>query len=273
MLMEVGASPKPGLVCPDHNGSHTDMDHALFVASANALRPYLETCAAVGMETCADAPETVFPHLRRAGVEAEKAMFAATNGVNTHKGMIFSMGLATAGAARTRGKGEALVPETVAATAGSFVNGIVARDLLPLKEKLPDRRLTAGEKLYLEHGIPGIRQEAENGFPSAVAASRRLLSRGTMPLEDALPHELLHLIVETDDTNIIWRGGIEGLAYAKGAARDALEKGGMHAQEGRERVLAMRDEFVRRNLSPGGCADLLALASFLFLLHEEGGGT
>lgn len=270
MLMEVGASPKPGLVCPDHNGSHKDMDHALFVASADSLHPYLLECVTIGMDRHTDPAEAVFPLLREAGVRAEQAMFSATKGVNTHKGMIFSMGLATAGAGRAMGQGSPPWPETVAEQAGSLVRGIVARDLEPLRRQLPDRRLTAGEKLYLEHGIPGIRQEAENGFPSALETFRRLhYLYDENDLELALPHELLHLIATTDDTNIVWRGGIEGLAYARAAAVKALQKGGLKTPEGRENVCAMRDEFVRRNLSPGGSADLLAVASFFLLLQRH----
>lgn len=287
VLMEAGASPKPGLVCPDHNGAHKDMDHALFVVSADSLRPYFLECAGIGLARAADTPEAVFPLLREAGRRAEQAMFAATGGINTHKGMIFSMGLVTAGAGRVLGKNLAPQPEAVAAEAASFVKGIVARDLEPLKRTLPARRLTAGEKLYLEHGISGIRQEAENGFPSALDAFRRLLSPhdgiapGQLPgqtpnpipdLNTALPHALLHLIAATDDTNLVWRGGMGGLAYARSAAAEALDKGGMHTPQGRECVFAMRDEFTRRNLSPGGSADLLAVASFFWLLHRHAGG-
>ncbi|CAK7001757.1 MAG: 2-(5''-triphosphoribosyl)-3'-dephosphocoenzyme-A synthase [Desulfovibrio sp.] len=273
VLLEAGSSPKPGLVCPDHNGAHKDMDYPLFVVSADSLKPYLLECASTGFATYSDDAQIVFPLLREAGVRAEKAMFTATNGVNTHKGMIFSMGLITAAAGRTLGKGvpENVMPERIAQEASFFVTGIVARDLLPLREKLPNRRLTAGEKLFLEHGIPGIRQEAEDAFPSAIAAFRYLQTLlPDLPLEKALPQTLLYLMATTDDTNLVWRGGLEGLAYARNAAREALDKGGLGTEEGLRHVHALRDEFVARNLSPGGSADLLAITAFLHLLHERG---
>ena len=271
VLMEAGSSPKPGLVCPDHNGAHKDMDYPLFVASADSLKPYLFECAFTGFETWSDTAENVFSLLRAAGVRAEKAMFAATKGVNTHKGMIFSMGLITAAAGRILGKGAFPAPESVAEEAAAFVAGIVSRDLLPLKENLPDRKLTAGEKLYLDHGIPGIRQEAESAFPSAVAAFRYLRSLlPTLPLEKALPQTLLYLMATTDDTNIVWRGGLPGLAFARQTAREALDKGGLGTAEGETFIYALREEFVVRNLSPGGSADLLALTAFFNLLHERG---
>lgn len=271
-LMEVGASPKPGLVCPDHNGAHTDMDYPLFVASADALLPYFEECASIGRDRRADAPDAIFPLLRKAGVRAEKAMFAATNGVNTHKGLIFSMGLAVAAAGRLAGQNRPVWPDPTASEAASFVKGIVARDLHPLRASLPNRPLTAGERLFLEHGAAGIRQEAESGFPSALGAFYRLYYMyGGMPLEKALPHILLWIIATTTDTNILSRGGMPGLEYARQSAATVLDLGGMATKEGRAGVLAMRDAFVARNLSPGGSADILALAAFFWLLqhHEE----
>lgn len=271
MLMEAGASPKPGLVCPDHRGAHNDMDYPLFVVSADSLKPYLLECASTGFATRNDDPHNVFSLLRAAGVRAEKAMFAATHGVNTHKGMIFTMGLITAAAGRVVAKGDAPLPGTVAQEAALFVAGIVARDLVPLKETLPERKLTAGEKLYLEHGIPGIRHEAESAFPSAVAAFRYLRSlMPALPFEKALPQTLLYLMSTTDDTNIVWRGGLPGLAFARETARVALDKGGLGTSAGERYIYELREEFVTRNLSPGGSADLLALAAFFNLLHETG---
>jgi triphosphoribosyl-dephospho-CoA synthetase len=270
VLMEAGSSPKPELVCPDHNGAHNDMDYPLFVVSADSLKPYLFECATMGFETCKQDECEVFSLLRAAGVRAEKAMFTATKGVNMHKGMIFSMGLITAAAGQLLGKEIFPAPESVAREASFFVAGIVARDLLPLTEKLPDRKLTAGKKLYLEHGIPEIRQEAESAFPSAVAAFRYLRSLlPSLPLEKALPQTLLYLMVTTDDTNILWRGGPSGLAFVREAVRRALNKGGLSTEKGERYVYALREEFVVRNLSPGGSADLLALTAFFNLIHER----
>ena len=269
VLMEAGASPKPGLVCPDHNGAHKDMNHALFVVSADSLLPYFEECAAIGQAEYTKPPETTFPLLRMAGIHAEKTMFAATGNVNTHKGTIFSMGLAIAATGRLKAQNHPLLPEDIAREAAAFVRGIVTRDLALLKETSPDRPLTAGETLYLKHGVAGIRQEAENGFPSALGAYERLRYTYTdLPLEKALPQTLLWILAKTEDTNILWRGGMEGLAYARASAAEALELGGVTTKEGQEHVLAMRDEFTARNLSPGGSADILALAAFFLLLYQ-----
>lgn len=92
---ELDTTPKPGLVDKDNNGAHRDMDHALMQLSINTLHPYFVRLALLGFA------DTLPSHtaIRDAGIEAEKAMLAATNGVNTHKGALFSMGLAVVAAA------------------------------------------------------------------------------------------------------------------------------------------------------------------------------
>lgn len=92
---ELDTTPKPGLVDKDNNGAHRDMAHALMQLSINTLHPYFVRLALLGFA------DTLPSHtaIRDIGIEAEKAMLAATNGVNTHKGALFSMGLAVVAAA------------------------------------------------------------------------------------------------------------------------------------------------------------------------------
>ena len=84
LRMELEAPLKPGLVGPDGNGAHRDMDYTLMLRSIDAIRPFFPR---MGM---AASPE----ELRMIGIDAEKAMLAATGGVNTHRGAIFALGLA-----------------------------------------------------------------------------------------------------------------------------------------------------------------------------------
>ena len=91
LMDELYTTPKPGLVDMSNNGAHTDMDVTLFEKSADALAPYFKDAALLGMERCGIGP------LRERGIRAEEEMLAATGGVNTHKGLIYSMGLLLAG--------------------------------------------------------------------------------------------------------------------------------------------------------------------------------
>ena len=94
LLDELYTTPKPGLVDMNNNGAHADMDVPLFEKSADALYPYFKDAALLGMAGCGMGP------LRERGIKAEHEMFAATGGVNTHKGLIYSIGLLLAGMGR-----------------------------------------------------------------------------------------------------------------------------------------------------------------------------
>ncbi len=84
LTQELELPLKPGLVCPGDSGAHSDMDEAKMLEGIRAIRPYFSP-----MATAEDALA-----LQRLGIEAEEAMMAATGGVNTHRGAIYSLGLA-----------------------------------------------------------------------------------------------------------------------------------------------------------------------------------
>ena len=90
LLKEVGTTPKPGLVDLHDTGAHKDMDYDTFVKSTYAIKPYILRMAVEGFHWNHELKD-LFPHIREIGKQAEKAMFQATDGVNTHKGIIFTM--------------------------------------------------------------------------------------------------------------------------------------------------------------------------------------
>lgn len=104
-VLEAAVSPKPGLVCLGSNGAHRDMDYPMFVRSAKALRPYFAQAHALGQATRGLAPGQVFARLRPLGMRAEQCMLQATGGINTHKGLIFSLGLFCTAVGRLDGGG------------------------------------------------------------------------------------------------------------------------------------------------------------------------
>ncbi len=95
MLYEVSTSPKPGLVDRYNSGAHEDMDYYTFIASASSLTNGFQTLANMGESLCLDSIDTLLAKVRPVGIEMENDMFRATKGINTHKGMIFSLGLVT----------------------------------------------------------------------------------------------------------------------------------------------------------------------------------
>lgn len=263
LLREVYTTPKPGLVDRRNCGSHRDMDLPLFEESAEALRPYFEDCFNLGVTTAGQPPEDTFFLLRQAGITAEKRMFEATHGVNTHKGALFTMGLLLGALGRLwTADGSAPAPEKLCREAGHLYAHQLEKDL----SLAPT---TAGLKLYQSHGIPGIRGEAAKGFPTlwfhALPTYRDYLSLG-LSENDAGACTLLELIARVEDTNLYHRGGPEGAAWAKQQAEALLNGNPLPSLAEIEKL---DDAFIRKNLSPGGSADLLAATYFLYQLNKK----
>lgn len=284
ILYEVSATPKPGLVDRNNSGAHKDMDYFTFLSSAASLHSCFDDMARIGIKYAKHAPKEMLPALQKCGMEAEKKMFLATGGVNTHKGMIFSMGLLSACAGwrweRKYGLGikenhrnpenTALKPgEAICLLAGKVCEGICERDYGTLSYK---KVLTKGEKMYLQYGCTGIRGEAESGYRTVRQVSYPVyerLRKQDISVNDALVHTLLSLIANTEDTNILSRHNKDVAEYAQKEAKKVLDTGGVFTEKGRERVQKLDDDFIERYISPGGCADLLAVTHFLYVLEQE----
>ncbi|MBE6672859.1 MAG: triphosphoribosyl-dephospho-CoA synthase CitG [Ruminococcaceae bacterium] len=258
LIDEVKTTPKPGLVDQNNTGSHTDMDMECFLKSASALTPYFKNCFAIGYKSASDDRATAFTQLKAAGISAEETMYRATNGVNTHKGMIYSLGIICGAIGRLW-----LPHRPFAATEEIFAEAsLLAKDAVRDDFAHADGS-TAGQRLYLQHRITGIRGQVCDGFPAVRELSLPIFQNalsGGLDRNRAGVLTLLHLIAHVEDTNLYHRGGQSGAAFAKEYAKRLLSQETLPSEE---EVLAMDREFIMRNLSPGGCADLLALTYFV----------
>ena len=265
MLDEVIVTPKPGLVDRENSGSHRDMDIFDFAASAAALQPYFARCAEIGVDTAdAPAPEA-FRALRAPGRLAEGEMCAATGGVNTHRGAIFSLGLLCAAAGRL-GRERWADPSALLEECARMTAGLTAGDLDGLT---PQSARTAGQRLYLEYGVTGVRGEAEAGFPLVRDCGLPKLEAGLedgLSLNDAACGALIALMARNGDTNILHRAGRPGLERTAERAAALLER---EPRPSAEALRAFDRALIAENISPGGSADLLAMCVLLRLLKEE----
>ena len=237
---ELDTTPKPGLVDKDNNGAHRDMDYALMQRSIDTLHPYFVKLALLG---CADALPT-HTSIRDIGIEAEKAMLSATNGVNTHKGALFSMGLAVVAAAHEKNTDS--LQTTIKALAASF----------------PDTNGTHGSKAkLLSKGITAIKGALDNA-----REGYEMLFAEWLPfyIEHRKEHDaytlhktLLRIMCNLDDTNVIYRTDLATAEEVKQEARALLDSFSKAALKDMDR------RYTARNISPGGAADMLSLTIFI----------
>lgn len=250
LKLEVGTYPKPGLVSHIDSGAHTDMDATLLARSADALAPWF------GLLWEAGAAGSAMDRLRVIGIAAEDAMMAVTAGVNTHRGAIFGMGLLCTAAGFRHAY----------AVPGSLGDIVVARwGMQILGGPVPLR--SHGATVARRYGAGGARVEAATGFRSIYDVALPALAEGrALALGDeeaARVHCCMALIAAVDDTNLLHRGGADGLAFAQACARRFRDEGGVGTSDWRARAAAIHAAFVVRRLSAGGCADLLAMALFV----------
>ena len=265
LLFEVCTTPKPGLVDRINSGSHRDMDIFTFMSSVAVLQPYFEQCARIGMETAELPPEETFRRLRLPGKLAEGQMLCATNGVNTHKGAIFSLGI-LCGALGRMEYSRRKVPELVTAECAAMTKGLTQRELGGITEA---NAKTAGERLYALHGITGIRGQVEAGFPAVLNTGLPVLEQGISrgrTLERSGCGALLALMTAALDTNLIHRSDYE---TARRMSREMALILARDMYPDEEKLLILDELFRENNLSPGGSADLLAVTYLLFFLKSE----
>ena len=96
----------------------------------------------------------------------------------------------------------------------------------------------------------------------------RMLKRMDISENAALVHTLLYIMRETDDTNIASRHDLDMVHTVKRKAAKIIDAGGMLSPKGRQMVLVMDAELIDKYVSPGGCADLLAVTHFLYCVDE-----
>jgi len=258
LFLELALYPKPGLVSFRDAGAHRDMDGRTFARSLFALSRYFMNIAAAGARGAA------FAELRELGICAEASMLRATGGVNTHRGAIFVLGLLCAAAGHTLARRGAptdcALRDTLAQTWGADLAFHAASA----------GSASHGTSVARRYGAGGARSEASRTFPSvfeiALPALRDALARGA-DARTARMAALFALLERVDDTNILYRGGGAGLEYVRSAAREYHRNGGVFADRGFERAAVLHAACVKRGLSPGGCADLLAAALFVHLLQ------
>ena len=267
LLDEVDTTPKPGLVDRNNNGSHRDMTRQTFYDSSAALSDYWPDCFRIGVESASLPPEETFSRLRTRGLDAEKKMFRATGGVNTHKGAIFILGTICGAIGRLwSAEAPCYDPKRIGEECAAMSAAAVEYDFEKLR--LQERPGSFGERAYLEHGIRGARGEVSDGLPTVITVAlpklREALDRG-LSWNDAGAITLLYLIAQGGDTNMIRRGGLSGAAMAVKEVQALLA---CTPFPDSDPIRSLDDWFIAQNLSPGGSADLLAAS--LLLLNWQG---
>ncbi|MGP8304605.1 triphosphoribosyl-dephospho-CoA synthase [Vibrio sp. YIC-376] len=258
LVAEVVLSPKPGLVDQWNTGSHSDLTVELMVRSANCLAPYFVQMAAEGQRyQSSQSVDSLLPlreQIGRIGREAESQMMKVTDGVNTHRGAIWALGLLATSAGML---GENATSNDLCAVAGRMAC---------LPDQFVKQMWSKGLKATRQYQVNGAREQAQNGFPAIVdiALPALLTSRQKDHSEShAQLNSLVALMANLTDTCVLSRAGMAGLTLMQQGASDIIQAGGAATEVGFSKLIELNKSMVAINASPGGAADLLAATLFV----------
>lgn len=236
LWQELDTTPKPGLVDKDNNGAHTDMNYTLMRRSIKALRHYFVRLAKLGME----ADRLTTADVQHIGIEAEQAMLKTTNGVNTHRGAIFALGITVAAAA------------WLYKTFGLVTAEALQKLISEIGEGFEPAKGTHGAEVVAKAHVKGARENAVEGYPDLFTTWMPLYRR----LRDDRYRQhktLLKIMSMLEDTNVYHRTDAETAEAVRHSADMLLQRFSMDALKEAD------EEFIRHNISPGGSADMLSL--------------
>lgn len=266
LLYEVSCFPKPGLVDPIDEGSHRDMDVFTFLESSVVLLPFFESFINVGYFYKDESINVTFNRIRKIGIEAEDSMNSVTNHVNTHKGVIFSLGIFLTICGRLEIWNQQVSLKEFQKEVKKMTTNLLTDFEAINHESL---NLTFGEKLYVNHGLTGIRGEAHSGYPSIFEIGLPFYEAHEGVQQGKLIDTLLYLSMYIEDTNLIKRSkNVEIFEETNQMITHFFDIGGYETKEGYSYLLELNYLFKEKNWSIGGSADALILVVFLSKLTE-----
>ena len=300
LALEAETWPKPGLVNPIDSGSHDDMDIDTFRRSAAALEPFFAALADAGAQGSAmgrlrligveaeaamlRATGGVNTHrgaifglgllcaaagLRAGGLVDPARPLGAVVAARWRDGIVQSPEPlhSHGGAARRRfGAGGARqeaaegFPTIYAVGLPALRRGAALRACGAAVD--PETMSSRAQRRILETApeLPRCAPDDSTAAASGAAVSSRLaIGNG----QAARVQACFALIAHLEDTNLLHRGGLDGLRFARAATGAFLARGGVGQPDWLEQASAVHRAFVARRLSPGGSADLLAMSLFV----------
>ncbi|HYZ72473.1 MAG TPA: triphosphoribosyl-dephospho-CoA synthase [Chthoniobacterales bacterium] len=303
LMAEAELTPKPGLVDRRGSGAHSDLSLSLMIRSAFAIEPFIHLMAFQSMN---EPPSSrLRATLAATGRAAERAMRQVTNGSNTHKGAIWTLGLLAAAAAIGRDelpttpslcsdrgpliRGRDVVsqfnshPYSIARTASLIASFADSYEPTPntkrrfVRHSFSDvgtlnESISHGQIVAQKFGVTGARGEAINGFPHIIEVGLPMLrARRTANVPEPIARldSLLSIMASLVDTCLLYRGGKPALQAAQQGAAVVIAAGGAGTSRGREHLLALDNRLLELRVSPGGSADLLAGTLFLDAIERQ----
>ena len=266
LLYEVSLAPKPGLVDFNSSGAHKDMNYYTFLNSTSAISQYWSDFADAGLKFNGNLSKAL-PIVRQIGLRAEQAMFSATGNVNTQKGLIFLLGLSAFTTAYLFKESNVFDENLFRKTIKEICYNLIETELI----NITSEENTHGEETFKKYGLQGagVRFQAQNGFPIVFKEALPFLDKELIDqtllnkekTDNILTTCLLKIISTLNDSNVLYRKGLE--------ISEELKESALLVLKNEKNYTEFCDRCQAENISPGGSADMLALALFFYFVKQE----
>ena len=257
LIAEVNLTPKPALVDQRGSGAHDDLTLELMQHSALSLHSmFVEMAhAAYRYKACSQALREAIGDIGRKG---EATMLLTTNGINTHRGAIWSLGLMVTATVLVSLRSKEVTAIELCRLAGQ---------LAQIEDRfIPQSILSHGQQVKKALGVSGAKEQAQQCFPAITqyALPQLYASRETQGNETSAQIDaLLAMMTVVDDTCVLYRAGQEGLVQMQQGAQEVLNLGGYSTVAGKQAFEQLEQALLPLRASPGGVADLLATTLFI----------
>jgi len=230
------------------------MDYQTFIRSTAAIAPWFEVLISEGFLFHDKDLAKALPIIRSIGLRMESAMYEATGGINTQKGIIFLMGLSLFACGKLLGRNNHFDSDEFRETVGAICKDITQNELVAGAEFTKSH----GENMFKKYGFAGARGEAEGGFPMVFDHGLPQLLKSEHLTHETMINALLAIAANNTDTNILHRGGPEVLNHFKHLSMKSL------LDFNDQNYHDLMTYCLQQNISPGGSADLLAVTIFVW---------
>lgn len=242
ILEQLAVPDKLGLVSPNNNDCHIDVNYPLTLRAVMVINTHLFTFANLGISLADYSYDQVARIFKKVGESAESELLQACDNKNVLKGTFFAVALVTSAYFYLLQKGE-VTEENLRET----IQGIAL--------ELPDVRGTHGADVRESYNVEGAMGSARKGYDDVFKISLpllRQLKKQGLSIKEVYERTLLKLISITKDTCVYYR--------QPGLAED-IRKIAEYLFENynEENMNAGRSYFKRCNISTGGSGDLLIL--------------
>ena len=262
VLYEISLSPKPGLVDKFSNGSHSDMSYQTFLASSSAISGWFAEMVLAGFAFRGSDLTGALPVIRNIGLRMESAMYQSTQNINTQKGIIFLMGLSLFACGMLYSRSDDFDAQQFRVIIRDICKDLVRKEL----DSNSRVEITHGEEIFRLYGFSGARGAAGRGFRTVFEYGLPQLDSSSAVDDNALFRCFLAIAANNNDTNILYRQGLEVLTKFKELCMVALDNYDLMNYS------IVADYCKSENISPGGSADLLVVAFFIWsVMHDEPG--